>query len=336
MEIDTSASTNGISELALKPISSEEVREMMQSIFSGTTCYELIQNSAKVIVFETSINFQMAFYALLEHDAVLAPLWDPNKHTFVGLMSVADYVDAMKLCHQKVITTDDLANSSIAEMMKSDVFQLRHPDFNSIDAEDSVSQLCFHFNRYQSTFVPVVNPDDGSLLSVLGYLDVLHLLDQAAKQHPEYFNCTLSQLGININSDELVTVPLNATLASIINFRDIKQSAIPVVDANGLLVGIYHLNDINFITKAPDPESGVNNIDVLTVADLLQSQADNGDNVNEGSRLAPGSAVSTIDQKLDQVLATMMNCGSSFITIVNQQNQVIGTLCFKDLVAFFY
>ena len=47
--------------------------ECCQSIFSETTCYDLIQQSAKVIVFEKTIPCHMAFYALIEHDANVAP-----------------------------------------------------------------------------------------------------------------------------------------------------------------------------------------------------------------------------------------------------------------------
>ncbi len=36
-------------------------------IFSTTSCYDLMQQSYKVIVFETAIPFQLAFYALVEH-----------------------------------------------------------------------------------------------------------------------------------------------------------------------------------------------------------------------------------------------------------------------------
>ena len=42
-------------------------KEAVQGIFNSTHCYDLMQSSTKVVVFETHIPFQLAFYALVEH-----------------------------------------------------------------------------------------------------------------------------------------------------------------------------------------------------------------------------------------------------------------------------
>lgn len=42
-------------------------KEAVQSLLTSTACYELMEFSAKAVVFETSIPFQLAFYALVEH-----------------------------------------------------------------------------------------------------------------------------------------------------------------------------------------------------------------------------------------------------------------------------
>ena len=49
-------------------------KEAIQSIFTSTHCYDLMQNSTKVVVFETQIPFQLAFYALVEHGESLSSL----------------------------------------------------------------------------------------------------------------------------------------------------------------------------------------------------------------------------------------------------------------------
>ena len=155
------------------PMTIEECRNAVQSIFSETTCYDLIQQSAKVIVFLKTIPCHMAFYALIEHDANVAPIWDPARHTFVAMMTVSDYIRALTtLCNAQNISMLEFQQKSIAEIMDSSVFQLEHPEFSSVDAEDSIQMMCYYFNRTQYDYVPVVNPDDGSLLSVLGYLDI--------------------------------------------------------------------------------------------------------------------------------------------------------------------
>jgi hypothetical protein len=48
-------------------ISQADAKAAIQSIFSSTSCYDLMQNSSKALVFEAQIPFQLAFYALIEH-----------------------------------------------------------------------------------------------------------------------------------------------------------------------------------------------------------------------------------------------------------------------------
>jgi len=59
-----------------------------------------MQQSCKVIVFETDIPFQMAFYALAEQDADIAPVWDPVLKQFVGMMTSTDFLQALWHYHQ--------------------------------------------------------------------------------------------------------------------------------------------------------------------------------------------------------------------------------------------
>jgi hypothetical protein len=54
-----------------------------------------MQQSCKVIVFETGIPFQMAFYALAEHNAEIAPVWNPVSKQFVGMMTPTDFLQAL-------------------------------------------------------------------------------------------------------------------------------------------------------------------------------------------------------------------------------------------------
>jgi len=54
-------------------ISQADAKGAIQSIFASTKCYDLMQVSSKALVFEASIPFQLAFYALVEHGAFFPP-----------------------------------------------------------------------------------------------------------------------------------------------------------------------------------------------------------------------------------------------------------------------
>lgn len=78
-------------------------------------------NSFKVLVFETNIPIQLAFYALLEHESAAAPLWDSTRREFVGLMTITDFVDILRHYHDEHGRTgaaiEVLASRSIAQVL---------------------------------------------------------------------------------------------------------------------------------------------------------------------------------------------------------------------------
>ena len=53
--------------------SSVSPQVVIYEVFSNTTCYDLMQASSKGTVFETTIPFQLAFFALIEHGNRIAP-----------------------------------------------------------------------------------------------------------------------------------------------------------------------------------------------------------------------------------------------------------------------
>ena len=73
--------------------------------------------------------------------------------------------------------------------------RFRHADFQAVDAEDSVVQLCLLLLRTGSDYAPVLDPDNGNLVAILGYLDILNLLEKAGNQYPHFFSQTLQELG---------------------------------------------------------------------------------------------------------------------------------------------
>jgi len=77
----------------------EAGREAIAEFLRSRTCFELIRASGKVVVFETNIPIQLAFYALLEHEMMAAPLWDSRRREFAGLMTITDFVDVLRWYH---------------------------------------------------------------------------------------------------------------------------------------------------------------------------------------------------------------------------------------------
>lgn len=100
------------------------------------------------------------------------------------MMTMSDFIQALRIYKNKGIAVAELANRTAMDMLQSPIAPLRYQDFESIDAEDSVYQLCHMLHTRGKDFVPIVDPDDGNLVAILGYLDLVNLLNTAAKVIP--------------------------------------------------------------------------------------------------------------------------------------------------------
>jgi CBS domain-containing protein len=323
--------------------------------------------SSKAVVFEAGIPFQLAFYALIEHGSLLffgnslfpacefltdfllplpshfninlatdvAPIWDAEKHVFVALMTIGDYIRALLVCHTQNISMLDLSTRSIADMLCSPLVTYQHNDFHALDADDSVQQLCLQLTRLSADYVPIVDPDAGSLVSVLGHLDVVHLLDQAAKQHPNLFFETLEQMRIGTYGDRVVTAPYTAMLPEVIaTLAQHNLSGIPIVDHDHRVVGLYHKTDVTFITKAADPDAVLTNLAAFSVSDVLQIQQQQA-MAGEDRGSAQVLITCLISDRIDVVLAAMMNARTTRIVCIDGVGRCLGIISVKDIVHYY-
>lgn len=64
----------------LGAVGTVSTKEAVRSIFNSTHCYDLMQTSTKVVVFETQIPFQLAFYALVEHGMNFSDFCHSTQH----------------------------------------------------------------------------------------------------------------------------------------------------------------------------------------------------------------------------------------------------------------
>lgn len=96
-------------------------RAAIATFLRSHSLFELIRTSGKVVVFEINIPIQLAFYALLEHESLAAPLWDSSRREFVGLMTITDFVDILRHYHDQHGRTgaaiEVLASRSIAQVL---------------------------------------------------------------------------------------------------------------------------------------------------------------------------------------------------------------------------
>lgn len=329
------------------------ITDAVRSIFNTTRCYDLMQASCKVIVFESSIPFQLAFYALAEQDANTAPIWDPVQQRFVGMMTSMDFLQALwTYSLSSTRSPDELKYKSIKQMLEEtgtgQVF--KHDHWQAIDAEKSAYQMCRLLQRQNTDYVPVTDPDEGNLVAVLGYLDMVNLLDTAARQFPHLFSATIDEA--KIGTYRVVTCPENMSLGEALRICQQKQiSSIPVVNADGVVTGLYYKNDVSFITKSSNPDEILGNVGEVTVADAVRAgaSADLADvNANmpppaigpDGESVARPALLNTFrtcqpQDPIRHVLATMMEARVTRVVIVDAGMRCMGIVSIKDVIMFY-
>jgi len=306
----------------------------VSSLFTEASCYDLLPQSRKGVVFETSISFQFAFFALIEHDTYVAPLWDPERKGFVALMTIQDYILALQVCRAQGVSMMELSTKTIKDVLESQ-FEFKHPEFASLDAEDSLLQLCLLLRRRRAMFVPVVDPDEGSLVGVLGQLDIMHFLDLASKQHPQLFSGTLEQLNIGTFRD-VVTAPLNTPLAQIIaGIEERGLIGVPVVDDHGVVVGLYHSSEVTFIIKARDADGVLENLKHLTVGQALDLEKEKQPGDENITSISHKMVTCSAQDRLTAVIDVMMAARTTIAVCVDTRGLCTGIVTLTDIINHF-
>lgn len=324
----------------------ETARENLKSIFSSTTCYDLMQVSSKGLVFETTIPFQLAFFALIEHDTDVASLWDPEYRKFIGLMTLEDYITALRICAIRGLDPMELTTKTMHDMLISAPFLFKNNGFYAIDAEDSIISLCELLINKNREFVPIIDSETGSLVSILSPCDVLHLLDQISKLNEEYFSLPLNKLHIGTYNNlyiEETTTHINEILE---NLNKKNLSSCPIIDkTTKKIIGLYHKSNISFIIKASDPNQMITNLKTFKAYDSIifnEELYHNGDLLSSSQ----GLIIVKHDELLSEIIRKMLLQRSYRAIIIDpslgsgpssapESDQIIAIISFKDIIKFF-
>jgi CBS domain-containing protein len=258
--------------------------------------------------------------------------------SFVGLMTIYDYIKAIRTCCRKSIPLNEITSKTISEILISAPLLFKNNSFQAIEAEDSVLQLCLLFMKNKYDYIPVIDPDNGNLISILGPLDVLHLLNYIAKSNESVFQISLEQLGIGTFQTPLVTANKSMVINDVLELIDYHQiSSVPIVDEmnNHRLIGLYHKNDVTFIMKSSDPEQILFQLNHLRVEESLamrEQLLQSGDIMTNSQSLITCQRNDTIANVFNLMVLNRTNR----IIIVDEVMRCVGIVSFRDILRYFF
>lgn len=305
----------------------------------------------------TSLICLICFILLAE--AEVAPLYDPVYRTFIGLVSLRDYIHVINMYMAYKMPIAELPVRSIGDLLalapNLSVFQ--HAEFNPVDAEDTVYQLCLQFIRSGADFIPVVDPDNGNIVAVLGLLDIIFLLSQISQEFPNLFAFSVSELGIG-DFEGVLTASSSTLLVDVLRVMDSRGlSYMPVLDEHsGQLIGLYRKSNVAFITTAPDSDAVIANFAQIRIGDVVRAEYPTsvdtpgppqsspevpvgslGQQQVHMSMLAPPASVHSCSLRdaLKTVIELMVTTRSCAVPFLNSEGKFCGILTARDILRYY-
>ncbi|ELU10114.1 hypothetical protein CAPTEDRAFT_93167, partial [Capitella teleta] len=231
-------------------------------------CYDLIPTSSKLVVFDTQLNVKKAFFALVYNGVRAAPLWDSTLQTFVGMLTITDFIKILQKYYKSPqVKMDELEEHKILTWRGvlhdySKALVHMEPDASLYDA---IRTLCV--NKVHR--LPVIDKSTGNALYILTHKRILRFLYLYIYDLPQpaFLQKSIWDLQIGTFAN-IATAKKEMTLIEALNiFVERRISALPVIDENNKVVDIYAKFDVINLAA----EKTYNNLDI-TIEQSLQSR----------------------------------------------------------------
>lgn len=280
-----------------------------------------------------------------------APLWDPKRCQFVGILTVTDFIDVLRYYRQTGSDVLTLASRSIADVLADeDILNTvlkknpprryasangegirtdQHSCFLSVDADANLDRACHLLHDQTMDFLPVMLPSDMRVLATITYTCVLEHLVSNFREQRRLFDDTIFDLGIGTYGEDVFVAYPNQTLHEVLHTLHLHGlSAIPVIDPDTKKIkGVYSRSDITFLTKASDAEDAVSNLNLTLDVLMAQQRTD----VTTPDALHTCSTRHTLQYVFEYFAQWKFNR----LICVDEEERVVGVVSARDLVAYF-
>ncbi|KAJ1551964.1 AMP-activated serine/threonine-protein kinase regulatory subunit [Cladochytrium tenue] len=248
-------------------------RELLRS----RSCYDILPDSYKLIVLETTLRVSKGLAALLQHGVQSAPVWDATSQRFVGMFTAAKVILANGLHRLPLVDRSEDTEAIVSVVtqfhilryiannanglpgLDSSLYSIPLGTYNGIQTITSDTPLVEVLNLFVSrriSAVPIVN-SEGVVLDVYEKYDVLLLAKDSA-----YFDLNMpvsAALALRAAEfDGVHTCTTTDTVAQVLDsMRRMTVHRLVMVDEAGRLVGIVSLSDVLRFLVEPRDSTGV-------------------------------------------------------------------------------
>lgn len=193
----------------------------------------------------------------------------------------------------------------------------------SVTPEHNLYEVCKTLRDNRLHRLPVVDPTQNSVLSVITHSGILEYLVATFREQRRLFDQPIFDLGIGVYSG-FVTVPEDMPLIRVLHtLIERRVSAVPIVDPNGVVVNIYCVSNVTELVK----DRSLTQLD-MPVGEILRIQAAEG-NVGEGLHLCYKT------DTLHMIFERFAACKAHRFVCVDEYLRCVGIVSLSDLFNYF-
>lgn len=225
--------------------------------------------SQQLVKFKSNDLVKDVFQTLVKNDLLSAPVFDPIKKEFIGMVDLKDFVDFIMSIHMKgdpiVFTAEKMSDLSGTN------------PFIPVDEDTLVVEALKEFNIKRVHRMAITKHGEASnVISVLAELAIVEWVAQNKEKLIPHGQMTLKQLNLGgvENFHQVISITeSDSLLAALSIIEKYNIHGLPVVDTDGRIVGNFSVSDIKYMVSAD--VSNENNIHLgMTIKDFLQKYKD--------------------------------------------------------------
>ncbi|XP_028327740.1 5'-AMP-activated protein kinase subunit gamma-1-like isoform X3 [Gouania willdenowi] len=232
-------------------------------------CYDIIPTSSKLVVFDTALQVKKAFFALVANGVRAAPLWDTEKQSFVGMLTITDFIIILHRYYKSPLVQIYELEEHKLETWREVYLQATFKPLVSISPEESLFDAVYTLIKNQIHRLPVIDRVTGNVLYILTHKRILKFLQlfMCEIPKPTFMKQTLGEVGVGSYQDIAFIHQATPIITALSLFVERRVSALPVVDDAGTVVDIYSKFDV--IEPVPPTSEHLSMTVVVGMLELL-------------------------------------------------------------------
>uniref|UniRef100_A0AAQ5Z997 CBS domain-containing protein n=1 Tax=Amphiprion ocellaris TaxID=80972 RepID=A0AAQ5Z997_AMPOC len=256
-----------LEKLELDDDAAEPESDIYMRFMKSHKCYDIVPTSSKLVVFDTALQVKKAFFALVANGVRAAPLWDTEKQSFVGMLTITDFIIILHRYYKSPMVG---LLPSFVPCYTEVYLQATFKPLVNISPDASLFDAVYTLIKNKIHRLPVIDPVTGNALYILTHKRILKFLQlfMCEMPKPAFMKQTLGELGIGSYHDIAFIHPDTPIIKALNIFVERRVSALPVVDDSGKVVDIYSKFDVINLAA----EKTYNNLDI-TVTQALKHRS---------------------------------------------------------------